>query len=392
MLVFGATSNVSILGTTPTAAVVGGGVAVLAGLVGFARLLTAARPQATGRQGAGYGLLTLASTVLVVAGGAVLLGAGILQPLGNLKARMTYAIQSQGQHAAALQKSHEELLHANRELLSRIAQMQADQLQHLKESAQLEQLWLKSISQVEIARFLRETLNDPKRQDPKRLHRHEFRVSSQNGEDGIIAEIFRRIGTTNRYFVEFGASDGLQNNTAYLVRQGWGGLWMDADTPAIERARTTFAPELADGRLTILETFITAENIEDLFRQGKVPEEFDLLSVDIDRNDYHVWEKIEKYNPRVVVVEYNAGLPPELSWVIPYDPKAYGFNSFGNGNGASLKALEELGARKGYSLVGCNLAGVNAFFVRNDLLGDHFAAPYTAENHFEAFRHGYITW
>ena len=91
---------------------------------------------------------------------------------------------------------------------------------------------------------------------------------------------------------------------------------------------------------------ITAENIEDLFRQGKVPEEFDLLCIDIDRNDYYVWEKITHYRPRVVVIEYNSGIPPSMSWVIPYDAKAFGWHSFGNGNGASLKALEDSGTRK----------------------------------------------
>jgi len=118
-------------------------------------------------------------------------------------------------------------------------------------------------------------------------------------------------------------------------------------------------------------------------RSLEVPEEFDLLSVDIDRNDYHVWEKITHYRPRVVVIEYNSGVPPSMSWVVPYEAKAFGLSSFGTGNGASLKALEELGAKKGYSLVGCELCGVNCFFVRNDLIADRFAVPYTAENHFE---------
>ena len=142
----------------------------------------------------------------------------------------------------------------------------------------------------------------------------------------------------------------------------------------------------------MLETFITAENIEELFGRAKVPEEMDLLSIDIDRNDYYVWEKITHYRPRVVIVEYNSVVPPTMSWVVPYDPKAYGWAKFGNlqHNGASLKALEELGAKKGYSLVGCDLCGVNAFFVRNDLLGDHFAKPYTAENHHEPFRFNYL--
>ncbi len=74
-----------------------------------------------------------------------------------------------------------------------------------------------------------------------------------------------------------------------------------------------------------------------------------------------------------------------MSWVIPYDPK--GMWDGTSHTGASLKALGELGARKGYSLVGCNISGVNAFFVRDDLLGDHFAAPYTAENHYEPSRY-----
>ena len=233
---------------------------------------------------------------------------------------------------------------------------------------------------------LREILSQPKYQDPKRLNRYELKVCSQNGEDGIIAEIFRRIGTTNRYFVEFGSSSGIESNTALLLRQGWSGLWIDASASAVKDARRLFADRIAGGKLTVLEAFITAENIEDLFRQGKVPEEFDLLSIDIDRNDYYVWEKITRYRPRVVVIEYNAGIPPTMSWVIPYDPKAFGPIPFGSGNGASLKALEELGARKGYRLVGCDICGVNSFFIRDDLVGDHFAAPYTASNHFEPFR------
>src|SRR5262249_3246314 len=152
----------------------------------------------------------------------------------------------------------------------------------------------------------RAILADPRHQDPKKLNRYEYKVWSQNGEDGIIAEIFRRIGTTNRYFVEFGASNGAENNTALLVRQGWHGLWMAADTKAIKTVGETSRPEIEAGRLTVLETFITAENIEDLFRRAKVPEEMDLLSIDIDRNDYYVWEKITHYRPRAVIIEYNS--------------------------------------------------------------------------------------
>jgi hypothetical protein len=168
------------------------------------------------------------------------------------------------------------------------------------------------------------------------------------------------------------------------LRQGWGGLWIEGNPDSVASAGAHFRPEVDAGKLTIQEAFITAENIEELFTKGKVPEEFDLLSVDIDRNDYYVWEKIEHYRPRVVVVEYTSVYPPTMSWVIPYDPKAWWDGT--THTGASLKALEELGTKKGYTLVGCNLNGVNSFFIRKDLVGDHFAPPFTAENHYEPTR------
>ncbi len=232
---------------------------------------------------------------------------------------------------------------------------------------------------------VRAILARPERSDPKRLGHYEYRVYSQNGEDGILAEIFRRIGATNRVFVEFGSSDGEQNNTVLLLIEGWSGLWMDGDHHAIQKAGQHFAKEIAAQRLKVRETFITAENIESLFREQGVPPEFDLLSIDIDRNDYYVWKRIEAYRPRAVVIEYNPLFPPALSWVIPYDPEATWDGT--SHTSASLKALELLGAGKGYKLVGCTLAGVNAFFVRDDLVGDRFAAPFTAENHYEPARY-----
>jgi hypothetical protein len=356
----GIISAVAILGTRPAVAVVGGGIAVLLGLIGFSMLLASSRQPLPERSRTRHRFRVIGSALLVALGGSAL-GAGIIAPLSKLKAKT----EVRGPNV-------------NADLLRQIAQLQSVQTNLLQQLARLQ-----------IDQNTRAILNEPKHRDPKCLSHHEYKLFSQNGEDGIIAEIFRRIGTTKKYFVEFGAADGAQNNTALLVRQGWSGLWMDADSPAVQRAKAAYRAEIAGAKLTVLETFITAENIEDLFRQGQVPEEFDLLSIDIDRNDYHVWEKITHYRPRVVVIEYNGALPPTMDWVTPYDAKAFGGTGMGNGNGASLKALERLGARKGYSLVGCDLCGVNAFFVRDDLLGDHFDAPYTAENHHEPFRYIY---
>lgn len=122
-----------------------------------------------------------------------------------------------------------------------------------------------------------------------------------------------------------------------------------------------------------------------ILREVKLTGEIDLLSIDIDSNDFWVWNAITEIMPRVVVIEYNASLRPPLSLVIPYDPvrRWDGSNYFG----ASLEALVRLADRKGYRIVGCNFAGVNAFFVRNDLCCDWFIEPATAEEHYEPPRY-----
>ena len=113
--------------------------------------------------------------------------------------------------------------------------------------------------------------------------------------------------------------------------------------------------------------------------------EIDFLSIDIDSNDYWVWQAIDVINPRVVAIEYNATLRPPMSVVVPYRADAEWDGS--NYYGASLEALVKLGARKNYRIVGCSIAGVNAFFVRADLAGDRFIEPATAEEHYEPPRH-----
>jgi hypothetical protein len=130
---------------------------------------------------------------------------------------------------------------------------------------------------------------------------------------------------------------------------------------------------------------VTKENIDSLLKAAAVTEEFDLLSVDVDQNTYYIWEGMAHYRPRVVVVEYNATFPPQHDWKVAYaaDKVWDGSNYFG----ASLKAFERLGARMGYRLVGCETAGANAFFVREDCVGKKFCAPFTAENHFEPPRY-----
>ena len=228
-----------------------------------------------------------------------------------------------------------------------------------------------------------EAARNPRYADPKRLQRHAFQVTSQNGEDGIIHEIFRRIGTTNRFFAEIGVGSGAENNTAFLLSQGWTGCWVDGSD---EFVRTLAArADLQASRLSTRVAFVTRESIGPTFREIEVPREFDLLSIDVDQNTYYVWEGLADYRPRVVVVEYNAALPPDVDWKVAYDPRRMwdGSQNFG----ASLNALAKLASDRGYALVGCDFTGINAFFVRSDLVGEHFAAPFTPENHHEPPRY-----
>ena len=246
--------------------------------------------------------------------------------------------------------------------------------------ATIHQLEMLRAAMAEQAR--REMLASPRyRDEPKRLNHHERQSFSQNEEDGIIAEIFRRVGTHDRFFVEIGVGDGTENNTVALLMEGWSGVWVDADPAGAARIREQFGAYLASGQLRLVHTRVTAENVEPVLQEAGVPAEFDLLSIDIDGNDYWVWDAVKRFRPRAVVMEYNAHFPPSARWVRAYDPDGQwdGTTYFG----ASLKSLELLGAAKGYRLVGCDLTGVNAFFVRDELCEDRFAAPYTAEHHHE---------
>lgn len=244
----------------------------------------------------------------------------------------------------------------------------------------------RSLVDLEVERFRMELLNNGERyKNAKNLNRFEFSVYSQCGEDGIINEIFNRIGITNHYFVEFGAGNGLQNCTTALLLQNWVGLWMEAQQGNVDTIISKFSGLILRHRLTFRQVFITAENIETIFKDADVPQEFDLLSIDIDGNDYWVWSAIQNYRPRVVICEYNGRFGPQIKWVMKYNPQhSWSGTSY---YGASLKSLELLGAQKGYRLVGCSLSGVNAFFVREDLVANLFSSSYTSETHFEPQRH-----
>ena len=228
-----------------------------------------------------------------------------------------------------------------------------------------------------IHQILSSTYRDPllaaeKAADPKTITPYGFTAFSQADEDGILEEIFRRIGTTNRQFFEFGCGDGVENNSTYLIFTGWKGLWMDGNPDFANTIGKGFKSYIDSGALRMKSAFITCENINDLIREAAIPEEVDMMSIDIDGNDYWVWQKLESVAPMIVIVEYNSIFGPDLAVTIPYDPKFVRHQAHYSGQfwGASLQALAFLAGRKEYSLVGCNSAGNNAYFVRNNKIGE----------------------
>lgn len=229
--------------------------------------------------------------------------------------------------------------------------------------------------------YIQTLLQKDRYADPRLLCHFEHQVFSQSGEDGILAEIFRRIGTTNKQFVEFGVGDGLENNTVYLLWRGWSGWWFDGNKSLIASIGQNLKSAIDRSKLIVDQKMITAENAASILKQHDIPSEIDLFSLDIDRNTYAVWEALSAFRPRVVVIEYNAVIPADVDWQVEYRAQLTWNNT--HYFGASAKALELLGKKKGYALVACNLLGNNAFFVRHDLIADKFVGPYTAERHYE---------
>lgn len=194
----------------------------------------------------------------------------------------------------------------------------------------------------------------------KKLMNYRKRIYSQTIEDGIIEGIFDNIGVTNKYFVEFGAWDGVNlSNTANLrINEKWEGLLLEGNK------------EKADKLDYIKHAFLTAENINEHFKTYNVPKVFDLLSIDLDGNDYWIWKAIDenKFRARVVVVEFNSSLPNQRdSIAIKYSPELNTTIPSVNYYGASIAAFKKLGESKGYSLI-FRVNNHNLFFVDTNLL------------------------
>lgn len=202
------------------------------------------------------------------------------------------------------------------------------------------------------------------------LEEAEFQVFSQRGEDGILQYIISRIDIPHKLFIEFGVEDYTESNTRFLLMNNhWSGLVMDGDERNIRFIKSDLIYWKYD--ITAWHSFITRENIDGLIRKYTDCTDIGLLSIDIDGNDYWIWEAITVVRPRIVVCEYNSAFGPTANLSIPYSPEFYRTKAHYSNLyfGASLGAFCELAEKKGYDFIGTAGAGVNAFFVRKDLSG-----------------------
>jgi len=223
------------------------------------------------------------------------------------------------------------------------------------------------------------------KKDNKNLIPFGFKVFSQTDEDGIINEIFNRIGTTNKQFLEFGANTRF-NNTTYLLMKGWEGVWLESSEKKVNNIKKKYSLLIKNGKLKIYKKTITASNVNKEIKSLNLNKFIDLLSLDIDGNELYVLNKLKTISPRVIVVEYNAKFPPPIRKSIKYDPKfIWKYDDY---FGTSLQLLEDNLKNFGYVLVGCNILGVNAFFIKKKLVQNKFPKNTTAKFHYQKFRSG----
>ena len=198
----------------------------------------------------------------------------------------------------------------------------------------------------------------------------EFKVFSQFGDDGIIQYLVSVVDIPNRVFIEFGVEDYKESNTRFLlVNDKWKGLIVDGSQSHIKSIKSSALYWKND--LTAVCHFITRDNINKIFTENGFTGEIGILSIDIDGNDYWIWESIDTVSPSIVIVEYNSVFGANHAITIPYDPEFNRMNAcfFGLYWGASLKALCRVADKKGYYFVGSNSDGNNAYFVRKDKIG-----------------------
>jgi hypothetical protein len=207
-----------------------------------------------------------------------------------------------------------------------------------------------------------------KKKDKDNISSYEFSVFSQWGDDGIIDYLINNLDIKNKSFIEFGVQDYTECNTKFLLmNKNWRGLIIDESQDFIDKIKKSDLYWRYD--LTAIRSFITKKNINNIFKENNFIGPIGILSIDIDGNDYWIWDSINCIDPDIVIIEYNSRLGLEKAVTIPYkeDFERRKFHYSNIYYGASLKALINLGKKKNYIFIGCNSAGNNAYFIKSSV-------------------------
>jgi hypothetical protein len=183
-------------------------------------------------------------------------------------------------------------------------------------------------------------------------------IHSQNGEDGIIEELLKRLEIENGWVCEFGAFDGIYlSNTFSLVEKGFNAVFIEGDEKRYNDLEKNLLVKYPN--ITGINAFVdhndTENSLDNLLKKTNIPTDFDLLSIDIDSFDYQVWQSLKHYNPKIVIIEINSSINTDVEDHI-HTPDTY--------QGTAFSPTYKLGIEKGYTFV---LHTGNMFFVRNDL-------------------------
>jgi hypothetical protein len=211
---------------------------------------------------------------------------------------------------------------------------------------------------------------------------------SQNDEDGIIEEIFKRIPNTNKTFLEIGIQTGIECNTLYLLLKGWKGTWVEGSDKYCKVIADELGGSSFKNKLSVVNSFIDRDNIVIIFRDAHTffnVTELDFFSLDIDGNDFYIMEELFKNSifPKVVCVEYNAKFHPPHKFKIKYN-KTHVWDGT-DYMGCSLQDYTDLFTANNYTLICCNIPGINAFYVRNEFAGAF--KQYTIDEIYQPFRY-----
>jgi hypothetical protein len=204
-------------------------------------------------------------------------------------------------------------------------------------------------------------------------------VHSQRGEDGVIDKLFELLGARTRWCVDVGAFDGaFLSNTRALMEQGWSGVLIEGHDKNFAKLRDLYRGQPGAHPVHAMVGFDPGgDSLDYLLARTPLPREFDLLSIDIDGNDWHVWDSLTQYRPRIVVIEFNPSIPNDVAFVQDRDPNQR--------RGASLLALADLARKKGYELAAA--MDWNGFFV----VCEEFPALGIADNSIDAIYHDRFT-